>query len=89
MGSLLFVDDETIPFGIDKFDRADIRQAGQRLDHFNGIMGLGNAGEMDIAVSVVELEVLLGPITRDTDHPTLREVDNLDRFNQMELVPAH
>ena len=71
MGSLLFVDDETIPFWIDQFDRADIRQAGQRLDHFNGIMGLSNAGKVDIAVSVVELQVLLGPITGDTDQPTL------------------
>ena len=72
--SWLFVDDQTVPFRVNKFDGANAFKAGQCLDHFNGIMGLSNAGEMDVSIAVLLLEVLLGSIPCDADRLRLKKL---------------
>jgi hypothetical protein len=53
--SFLFVDYESVAFGINQFYGSNALHAGQGLDHLDGVMGLGHASEVDITISVVGL----------------------------------
>lgn len=56
------MDDEAVAFIIGEFDGLYVFESGQCLDHFDGVMGLSHASEVDVSVTEVEFEVLCGSI---------------------------
>jgi hypothetical protein len=83
-GSWLFVDFDSVAFLIDQLNGSNILQAGQSLEHLDRIVSLGHAGEVDITIAVVGLQVLFASITPHSDGSSFGEMDHLDGFDEWE-----